>query len=319
MSVTAIIVTYNRRKELFRCIDTVLNQTVQPDYLLIVNNASTDDTENCIYLKFGVFVNAFAFEQDIVLKSQDYNRMPIYLVNKSFNTGGAGGFYTGLKIAHQYLATDFYWMMDDDGYPSKECLERQLAYTKKCDYIMPVSIDLKNHAHLSWNTRKKNKKKTIQYEELKNSWGEVMPFVFPFNGSLLSYKLVTQVGYIKPELFIWGDDYEHYYRCLVAGYSPITLLNAIFYHPANKIDTYPIMKGLFHVPYTTSNLRLVCLARNWTYIYKKNHLYFHIVRNFLAYSWLFMVTLRDIAAYKLYLVSLYDGLVENWERHKNFL
>ena len=53
MSVTTIIVTYNRKDDLCRCIEAVLAQTVVPDNLLIVNNASTDNTENFLYEKFG--------------------------------------------------------------------------------------------------------------------------------------------------------------------------------------------------------------------------------------------------------------------------
>lgn len=320
MTVTAIIVTYNRQKDLLRCINAVLKQTKRPDNLLIINNASTDDTIGMINQMFGDFEEVCHFEQDVISKTKQINSIPIYLVNKSVNTGGAGGFYIGLKIAHQYLSTDYYWMMDDDGYPSEDCLKQQLIYSEKYDYVMPVSIDIDNHLQLSWPTKKKDNVKTSLYQDLKDSWGVFMPFVFPFNGCLFSANLVQKVGYIKPELFIWGDDYEHYYRCLKRGFHPITLLEAVFYHPANKTQTYPMIWGLCRIPFVSSKLRFVCLVRNWTYIYKQNRMYFHIVRNFLAYSWFFIITRKmDLTYYKLYVTSLFDGLFERWNRHSKYI
>ena len=116
MSVTTIIVTYNRKDDLCRCIEAVLAQTVVPDNLLIVNNASTDNTENFLYEKFGNPVDKKRMDGDNILFLQSINNVSVYLINKSVNTGGAGGFYTGLKLAYEYFLTDYYWMMDDDGY-----------------------------------------------------------------------------------------------------------------------------------------------------------------------------------------------------------
>lgn len=44
MKVTAVIVTYNRKKDLLRCLQAVLSQTQKIDDVVIVNNASTDGT-----------------------------------------------------------------------------------------------------------------------------------------------------------------------------------------------------------------------------------------------------------------------------------
>ena len=43
-SISTVVVTYNRSTELIRCINAVINQTRKIDSLVIVNNASTDDT-----------------------------------------------------------------------------------------------------------------------------------------------------------------------------------------------------------------------------------------------------------------------------------
>lgn len=43
-SVCAIIVSYNRKKDLLRCVNAVLGQSVKVDSVLVVDNASTDGT-----------------------------------------------------------------------------------------------------------------------------------------------------------------------------------------------------------------------------------------------------------------------------------
>lgn len=317
MNICSIIVTYNRKELLSRCLEAVKKQSYKLSSILIIDNASTDNTFEYL-TKNGNISDQKIINNKLVDVSTEGDR--IYYYRLETNGGGAGGFYTGLKLAHESSDFDAYWLMDDDGYPSDDCLEKQLPYLTNYDYVMPVSIDIDNHAKLSWATRKKSGEKTTTYDELIEDWGVVMPFIFPFNGSLMSKNLVNKVGYINSKLFIWGDDYEHYFRCLKAGFAPVTVLDALFYHPVNKAPTISILFGKIQVPYVESELRLVCLIRNWAFINKKNKRYFHLLKSFGAYTWLFLFTkTMNWYRYKLFLKSFKDGLVENFERHKQFL
>lgn len=315
--VCTIIVTFNRKELLLRCLEAVTAQTFQPQAIFIVDNASTDGTSEYLAENRGISHAEISDEQKIDVS---LNGQPIFYYRLSSNQGGAGGFYTGLKLAHESGEFDAYWLMDDDGYPSRECLERQLPYLDEYKYVMPVSIDINNETQLSWATRKPDGKKTIVYDELVATWGNIMPFIFPFNGSLMLREMVDKVGYINPKLFIWGDDYEHYFRCLKAGYNPVTILDAVFYHPVNRAPVVPIFFGKIPVPYVESKLRFHCLIRNWAYINKKNRRYGKFIMNFMAYSWLFLLTRKlDLKGYGFYLQSLGDGLRENFTRHKDYL
>ena len=301
-TVSAVIVTYNRKEELVRCLRAVLQQTYPVSYVLIVDNASTDGTWEYL-IKEGVFED------------------PRILYHRSeTNTGGSGGFHTGLQIAHTQLRTDFYWLMDDDGYPSRDCLRMLLRGSSRYDYIMPASVDILDETRLSWPVRMKNGRKTGSLQELRSSWGRIMNYVTPFNGILLSKKCVDEVGYINPKFFIWGDEYDHYYRCLEKGFRPVTLLDAVFYHPSQKLPLVPVCFGLFHVPYVDSRLRMVCLARNYTYIYRHYHQKYKIPLKFLLYTWLYLITRRgDVEGWKLYLSSVGDGFREDFSRHWKYL
>lgn len=313
----AIVVTYNRKQLLLRCIHAILNQTSFVDSIIIIDNASTDCTFD--YLVENGVVSRVELVSNLLLNVTNKSRN-IFYYRTSKNIGGAGGFYTGLKLAYEQNQYDVFWLMDDDGYPSLSCLEKQLYYIDKYDYVMPTSIDIENHSQLSWATRMPNKRKTIVYDEYIKAWGEIMPFVFPFNGCLFSKRMVRDVGYINPDLFIWGDDYEHYYRCLKKKYTPVTITTAQFYHPSNKAQTYPIMFGLFNIPYVDSKLRFVCLIRNWAYINKTNGRYIHLLKSFCAYSWLFLISRKfDLNGYKLFLLSFGDGLKGDFTRHLQYL
>ena len=297
MNIATIIVTYNRKSEVLRCIEAVKTQSVKCDSIIVVNNASTDGTKE-----------ALTSVEDITV------------LNLEQNSGGSGGFYTGLKYAHENLKSDFYWLMDDDGYPSENCLEQLLSKSSEYDYIMPASIDIDNHEKLSWAVRKRNKKKTESYQELKASWGQIMDYVTPFNGILLSKKCVDEVGYINPQFFLWGDEYDHCYRCIQKGIKPVTYLDAVFYHPSQKLPLVKVCFGLFRVPFVESKIRMVCLTRNYTYIYRHYNQKWKIPLKWLMYFWLFHFTRHnDKKGWKLYKESVKDGFKEDFTRHLQYL
>ena len=296
--VSCVIVTYNRSKDLIRCLTSVKSGSVTPDSIVVVNNASTDDTKEVVSKNFP----------------------EVILINLEKNTGGSGGFYEGLLYAHKNLKSDYYWLMDDDGYPSKNCLEMLLSKSSEYDYIMPASIDIDNHEKLSWAVRKRDKKKTESYQELKASWGQILDYVTPFNGILLSKKCVDEVGYINPQFFLWGDEYDHYYRCVQKGIKPVTYLDAVFYHPSQKLPLVKICFGLFRVPFVESKLRMVCLARNYTYIYRHYNQKYKIPIKWLMYFWLFHFTRHnDKEGWKLYKASVKDGFKEDFSRHLQYI
>lgn len=317
MKTCAIIVTFNRKNLLIKCIEAVLTQTTKCDEIFIIDNASTDGTALQVTEYFKLR-NEIEIEKLSKLGSINDITINYYLM--SSNSGGSGGFSKGMKIAHKLNKFEAFWLMDDDGYPSPSCLEKLIKYLPRYDYVMPASIDIENHKQMSWPTVLKEGGKSLFYSDIINSWNEIMDYIYPFNGSLMSKRLLDEVGYVDKRLFIWGDEYDHYWRCKEKNFSPKTIVNAIFYHPANKMAFVPILKGLFKVPYVDCKWKMVCLARNYTYIYRKYHQKYKIPLKFVLYSWLFLITRKgDFSGWKLYLNSVKDGFKENFERHKEYL
>ena len=102
-TVCAVVVTYNRLELLTRCLDHLERQARPPDAILVVDNASTDGTEEMLARRPGVEV-----------------------MRLERNLGGAGGFERGLEAAHA-KGFDWLWLLDDDTLPEERCLEALLA------------------------------------------------------------------------------------------------------------------------------------------------------------------------------------------------
>ena len=91
-TVAAVVVTFNRLEKLKNVLAALEAQTRLPEQLIIVNNASTDDT--------AVYLNEY--ERDFPLK----DKTSITIVTLPENVGGAGGFSAGMRKGYE-LGADF--------------------------------------------------------------------------------------------------------------------------------------------------------------------------------------------------------------------
>jgi rhamnopyranosyl-N-acetylglucosaminyl-diphospho-decaprenol beta-1,3/1,4-galactofuranosyltransferase len=204
--VIAVIVTYNRKNLLSHCITALKNQTKKIDKILIINNGSTDETGNWL-LK----------QKDIQHISQE-------------NVGSAGGFYTGIKTAYE-SGYNWIWLMDDDGYPKEDALEKLMQDDKE-------ELLLRNCAVIDKADKKSFVWKTLNYKNIDEVTCEVIPNIaHPFNGTLLHRRIIERVGFPNPKLFLWGDETEYYYRIIKKNAIPFcTLTKSIHYHPATSFS-----------------------------------------------------------------------------------
>jgi GT2 family glycosyltransferase len=112
--VRAVVVTHNRRRLLLDCLESLAGQTHPLEGVTVVDNASTDGTEEAL------------------LAADVRERLAIDYLRLTRNGGGAEGFHYGLRSA---LAADpdWVWLMDDDCEPAPAALERLLAAPKAAD------------------------------------------------------------------------------------------------------------------------------------------------------------------------------------------
>lgn len=100
----AVIVTFNRPGKLMKVLDALNTQTMRPDIILVVDNASTDETPDLVEARAKLD------------PSIRHLRLPK-------NVGGAGGFHAGIKAAFQ-IGAQYFWISDDDAYPEPDAIER---------------------------------------------------------------------------------------------------------------------------------------------------------------------------------------------------
>ncbi|MEP7106622.1 MAG: glycosyltransferase family 2 protein [Ferruginibacter sp.] len=200
--VIAVVVTYNRKVLLSQCITALRNQTLKPDAILVVNNGSTDNTEQWLQSQKDIF----------------------FITQK--NLGSGGGFYAGINWAfkHNY---SWIWCMDDDGYSREDALEKILEADVEI-------LSLRNCAVLNKDDKKSFVWKTKNYTTIDEVDTKLIKGIgHPFNGTMLHRNLIERVGLPKPKLFVWGDESEYYCRITKKNNIPVyTVTDSIHYHPA---------------------------------------------------------------------------------------
>lgn len=197
MEVIALVVTYNRKGLLCECLEAILNQTKSVSRIVVVDNASTDGTEE-------LFKNGGRFDNDVFL----YYRM-------NQNLGGSGGFHEGLRIAHQ-LKCDWVWMMDDDTIPLDDCLESFLLTLPNLEgkvSFLASSVfgpkgEVMNVPHICLKKADNGYEDWYKYLEYGVARIETATFV----SLLINWNAISECGLPVKDYFIWGDDAEYTMR-----------------------------------------------------------------------------------------------------------
>lgn len=208
MKVSVIIVTYNRKEELIECLMSILKQTYIPDEIIVIDNNSTDGTENIFKLKFThTFIKYFKLDK---------------------NHGVAGGRNIGIKKA----SGDILVFIDDDA--EIEPIDAIERIRKKFEYDQLVGIlafRIVNYYS-----------KTIQREEFPHVDKSINPNLefettyFIGAGHAIRKNVFENCGFY-PEYYFYGmEELDLSFRVLDKGYK-------IVYFPKVKIIHKKSPKG----------------------------------------------------------------------------
>ena len=207
MKTVAIIVTYNRKKLLLECIDSLEKQTKNETLdILVVDNASTDATD---------------VELEPLVKAQR-----IMYQNTGCNLGGAGGFEYGV-LAVMNAKYDYVWIMDDDTIPTKNALEEFYSFAKeKPDFgFLSSLVKWTDGSICTMNVQRKN-----IFKKLSSFNAEVIPIQYAtFVSLFISSETIREVGAPIGDFFIWGDDWE-FTRRISQKYNSYLIKNSIVIH-----------------------------------------------------------------------------------------
>ena len=184
--VAAVVVTYNRIELLKQCVEALLKQNYPCD-ILIVNNSSTDGTEEWALELLNKFEN-------------------IKYHNTGANLGGAGGFNFGMRWAVK-AGYEFVWVMDDDCLPKENCLELFMEYdtTHSGEYgFLSSKVLWQDQSICVMNVPRAgvySNNKDFKSKAVKISMASFVSLFVPA-------QIIKKIGLPIKEFFIWTDDWE---------------------------------------------------------------------------------------------------------------
>lgn len=186
-TVACVVVTFNKLEFLKRNLNCLQQQTQKINNIIVVDNASSDNTQEYMEKYSNEYVNTTYYK----LKE---------------NIGGAGGFNFGIKKAYDTKA-DFIWIMDDDTMPNEDALEKLF----RADAVLE-----NNWGFLCSNVRwVDNSPCVMNIPVPSNNWndkiinGLVKCDYATFVSFLVKRECVKEFGLPIKDFFIWGDDTEY--------------------------------------------------------------------------------------------------------------
>jgi len=299
-TVCAVVVTYNRENLLIECLEGLRKQTRPVDAIYLIDNASTDGTPELLlekgYIKELPPLNIVEpWEKEFEVENLvDHQSIKIHYVRMNENTGGAGGFYEGMKRAYE-KGYEWFWLMDDDVKPTSNCLSELIKESKKNNVLslLPIRKDLKGNK-IDWFP---------YFSEILlrsfNSNSDKSNSIY-FEGFLLHRHLIDKVGFPEPKFFTVLDDTEYGLRIskrekvkYVDSAVLIRLLPNSNVHPLYK--RYYFFRNLFLL----SKLRKIPLL--WCSIVVLFQMFFSLLKTFLLGD-------SKIFIFKILIKSYIDGI-----------
>jgi rhamnopyranosyl-N-acetylglucosaminyl-diphospho-decaprenol beta-1,3/1,4-galactofuranosyltransferase len=193
-TVCAIIVTYNRREMLGRCLTALAAQEHPASATLVVDNASTDGTADLVRDEFP----------------------DVDLLALRRNVGGAGGFEQGLSWAHE-RGFEWLWLMDDDTLTLPGTLGALLAGADRAPGPRPLIVC----SDVRWKDERLHPMNVPQPRwrdrgHLAEAAGRGLLAVryATFVSLAVHRDAVDRYGLPLAHYFIWGDDVEFTARVL---------------------------------------------------------------------------------------------------------
>lgn len=225
IKISIIIITYNSSDFIKRCLESIYNQSFKDFEIVVIDNNSQDDT---------------------VLKILD-NFKDIKLIKSKKNLGFASGINLGIK----YCQGNFIAVLNPDIILDKRWLlslmEAAQNYPKA--YIFSSKILNYNQRNLIENAGYEytvfGTHHLIGYHEIDRGQYDQIRKVFYGTGCALFFRrsVINTIGLFDEKYFLYAEEVDFCWRCLLAGYDILFIPNAKVFHyrrasTSKLVDTY---------------------------------------------------------------------------------
>lgn len=200
-NVTAVILAHNQRAALLCVVEAVLRQSVPPQRVIVVDNASTDGSADAVQARFPT----------------------VTVLRQSENRGVGAGHNAGWRAALAEPSCEFVWALEHDCVPAPDCLAQLLqAQAQLSAQVAPAAVVVcpaersphTDAAYTTWVLL------DTTYFRLHYPHADLPPRAIhyvTFNGLLLPAALIRQVGLLDEQFFFYWEDADYSERCRAAG------------------------------------------------------------------------------------------------------
>ena len=297
MKITAVVVTFNRKELLAKCLDSLLTQTIKLDHIIVIDNASTDGTSELIRNKY------LSDNSTIIYKS-----LPV-------NNGGSAGFHEGIKEAME-IGSEWIWLMDDDVYAIEKGLFTILN-NKNNSLCLQVGREYIDGEKESWGGLFDSNTLTV-----KNSNTLTTVTVGCFEGMFIHRSIIHKVGLPDKRFFLLGDDTIYGY--IVSNYEDIILLKeTILIKQIKREKKFIFGRNLVHdtpiYAYLYSRNQFL-IRENLGKLKKKNITnYYFALLNSLKAIIVYFLYYRSLKLTKCSIIGAYHGITHKFDNHRDYL
>lgn len=210
LRIAAVLATRNRKEMALGCLQCLAAQSVLPEWVIVIDNASTDGTKEALRNLSDL---PFVFER----------------IDAGENLGNAGGIERAMERAFS-LGADAVWILDDDSWPEPEALEQLL------DPQGPVGV----RSSLVLEPEQDTPSWPFQFLDATGNWQLTTEFPQKpgwlrirrsWLGVLITRKVRETVGRVRGDLFLRGEDEDYPRRIEAAGYEVYLNPRSILRHP----------------------------------------------------------------------------------------
>lgn len=246
-SVASITTAYNGAPALARNIDALLRQNRPLQEIIVVDNASTDETSS--------------------LLAKSYPQVTVLRMAKNLGTGGA--LAAGLTYATQDRRHDWVWMFDQDSVPAPDALDVILQGAKQLDgnasdvgILAALSVDKNNENSCTpwlWRNRFVKPPPSLLTQAI------MFADLVITSGSMVRRDVVEKIGFPRSDFFIDFVDYEYCLRARSHGYKIAVITQAKLYHEVGKARKVRFLLGRLHLWPQHHPFREYYYSRNLAY------------------------------------------------------